>query len=50
LRGKKPEAVAFNWWKQIRKEMPYWPELVKVMCDGEDITEKVMELEKAPLD
>lgn len=50
LRGKKPEEVAYAWWKQIRKEMPYWPELEKVIVDGEDITEKVKELEKALLD
>jgi hypothetical protein len=44
LRGKKKEEVTFMWWRQIRREMPYWPELVKVVCDGEDVTEKVKEL------
>jgi hypothetical protein len=50
LRGKSKETVAFAWWRQIRRETPYWPELVKVLCDGEDITELVKKLEKAPLD
>jgi hypothetical protein len=36
--------------KLIQREMPYWPELEKVIVDGEDITELVRALEKAPLD
>jgi hypothetical protein len=50
LRGKKKEVVACQWWKQLRREMTYWPELVKVTCDGEDITELVKKLEKTLLD
>jgi hypothetical protein len=50
LRGKKKEEVAYGWWRQIRREMTYWPELVKVVCDGEDITELVKKQEKTPLD
>jgi hypothetical protein len=50
LRGKKKEVAAFQWWRQIRREMPYWPKLVKVLVDGEDITELVKELEKTPLE
>lgn len=50
LRGKTKEDVAFDWWKQIQKEIPYWPEIVKVVVDGEDITEKVKEMDEAPLD
>jgi hypothetical protein len=45
LRGKSKEVVAFEWWKQIRRSMPYGGELEKVVCDGEDITEKVKELD-----
>jgi hypothetical protein len=45
LRGKKPEKVAYEWFKQIRREMPFGAVLEKVICKGEDITEKVKELE-----
>jgi hypothetical protein len=50
LKGKAKEVVAFEWWNQIRREMPYGGELEKVTADGEDITEKVKEMEKAPLE
>jgi hypothetical protein len=50
LKGKTKEQVAFEWWKKIRREMPYGGELEKVLADGEDITEKVKEMENAPLD
>jgi hypothetical protein len=50
LKGKTKEVVAFEWWKQIRREMPYGGELEKVTANGEDITEKVKEMEKAPLE
>jgi hypothetical protein len=50
LKGKAKEQVAFEWWKQIKREMPYGGELEKITVDGEDITEKVKEMEKAPLD
>lgn len=46
LRRKQPAEVAFEFWRQIRREMPYGGELVKVKAAGEDITELVMELEK----
>jgi hypothetical protein len=49
LKGKKKELVALGWWKQIKREMPFDCELEKVSCDGEDITEKVKEIENAPL-
>ncbi|OIK14261.1 hypothetical protein BIV60_12200 [Bacillus sp. MUM 116] len=49
LRRKRPEEVAFEFWKQIKREMPFGGELVRVKASGEDITELVMELEKAPL-
>jgi hypothetical protein len=50
LKGKTKEVVAFEWWKQIRREMPYGGELEQVTVDGEDITEKVKELDESPLD
>lgn len=50
LKGKTKEVVAFEWWNQIRREMPYGGELEKVTADEEDITEKVKEMEKAPLE
>jgi hypothetical protein len=50
LRGKKREQIALEWWKQIKREMPFDCELEKVTCDGEDITEIVKEMERAPLD
>lgn len=50
LRGRKPEQIAFEWIRQIKKEVNF-EELLEVIVDGkEDITEKVLELEKAPLD
>lgn len=49
LQGKRSEEVAYNWWKQIRREMPYWPMLEKVIADGEDITELVRGLDEALL-
>lgn len=49
LRGRKPEQVAIEWIKQIKKEV-YFDELLEVIVDGsEDITEKVLEIEKAQL-
>lgn len=49
LKGRKPEEIAYNWWKQVRRQMPYGGELIKVICDSEDITQKVKEFEKALL-
>jgi hypothetical protein len=49
LRGKKKEQVALEWWIQIRRKMPFGGNLEKVVVDGEDITEIVMRMEKAPL-
>lgn len=50
LRGKKPEEVAYEWLRKIKREMPYYEDVEKILADGEDITEKVRELETAPLD
>ncbi|MCM2535330.1 hypothetical protein NDK43_27015 [Neobacillus pocheonensis] len=49
LRGKTKEVVAYEWFRKIKKEMPFGAELEKVSADGDDITEKVMEIEKAQL-
>jgi hypothetical protein len=44
LKGKLPEVVAFDWWKDIRRNV-YTEELILVVVNGdEDITEKVTEL------
>ncbi|WP_026572512.1 hypothetical protein [Bacillus sp. UNC438CL73TsuS30] len=50
LRRRKPEEVAFEWLKQIKREMPFYEELVKVKVNGEDITDLVKKLDEAPLD
>jgi hypothetical protein len=50
LRGKKREVAPYDWFKQIRREMPFGANLEKVICDGEDIPELVQEIDKAPLD
>jgi hypothetical protein len=49
LRGKTKEQIAFTWWKQIRREMPFGGELEKILVDGDDVTEKVKEMDEAPL-
>jgi hypothetical protein len=49
LRRKSKEQVAYEWLRQIKRQMPYYEELEKITADGEDITEKVKELEKAQL-
>lgn len=48
-RGKSKEQLAFEWWRQIKREMPYGAELQKVIADGEDITEIIKEKERALL-
>ncbi|OCA84476.1 hypothetical protein A8F94_17420 [Bacillus sp. FJAT-27225] len=48
LRGKKPEQIAYGWWKQI-KSNTYNPHLINVTVDGVDITQDVKGLEKASL-
>ncbi|MDQ1003947.1 hypothetical protein QFZ28_004347 [Neobacillus niacini] len=46
LRGK-PEYVALEFWKQIKKDMGYFAELEKVIVDGNnDITNSVIDLEE----
>lgn len=48
-KGRKPEKVAYNWWRELKKEMNVEIKMEKVMIDGEDKTEEVKEMEKAPL-
>jgi hypothetical protein len=43
LRGKKPEQIALNWWKQIQREV-YTDELISVEVNNEDITDKIKPL------
>jgi hypothetical protein len=38
LRRQKPERVALDFWKQIKREMPFGAELSKLLIDGEDKT------------
>jgi hypothetical protein len=47
--SKKREQVAYDFWKWIKKESPYSVKLEKVICDGEDITQMVKEIDEAPL-
>lgn len=50
LKGRTHEKVALDFWKQIKRSMPFECELEKVIVDGEDRTEKVKEIEIAPLE
>lgn len=46
LKGRKPELIALNWWKQIKKEMSYHAELEKVIINrDQDITQQIKDLE-----
>lgn len=46
LRGNTKEQVAYDWLKQIKKQMSYYEGLEKVIVDGEDITELVKDQEE----
>ncbi|WHY76214.1 hypothetical protein QNH20_19100 [Neobacillus sp. WH10] len=46
LRGKSPEQAAYEFWKWIKRENPLKVEIKQVLCEKEDITEMVLELEK----
>jgi hypothetical protein len=47
LRGRKPEYIAYQFWKQIQKEQPHEILLEEVIADGnKDITHLVKELEQ----
>jgi hypothetical protein len=49
LKGKLKEEVALEFWKWIKREMPFECEFEKVTVDGEDFTEVVKELERSKL-
>lgn len=46
LKGRKPEKAAYEFWKWIKKQIPIDVSIEKVLCENEDITELVLELEK----
>ncbi|NRD80150.1 hypothetical protein HPT25_22700 [Bacillus sp. BRMEA1] len=47
LRGRKPEQVAYEWWKQIKKETSYHAQLERVIAIGDqNITDLVLKLEE----
>jgi hypothetical protein len=49
LRGRKPEKVALEWWKHLKKETYYRAQLSTVLADGQDITQLVKDLEQEEL-
>jgi hypothetical protein len=50
LKRLKPEEIAFQWLQEIKRKVTY-QELISVFVDNNvGITDKVRELEKAPLD
>lgn len=49
ITSKKKEQVAYDFWKWIKGDSPYSVKLEKVICDGEDITQMVKEIDEAPL-
>ena len=46
LKGRNPEMAAYEFWKWIKKQNQIDISLEKVLCEKEDITEMVLELEK----
>jgi hypothetical protein len=45
LRGRKPEYIAYQFWKQIQKEQPFEVQLESVIANGDqDITNLVLDL------
>jgi hypothetical protein len=50
LKRKTREETALEFWQWIKREHPFDCEIEKVICDDEDITEKVKKLDKASLD
>jgi hypothetical protein len=46
LKGRKPETIAYQFWKEINKDMSYRAKLEKVLVNGnQDISESVIRLE-----
>jgi endonuclease V-like protein UPF0215 family len=44
LKGKSKAQVALEFWRWIKREHPFEVEIEKVTVDGEDITEKLLEM------
>lgn len=42
-KGRQPEQVVLDWWKQIRREMLV-DQLLKVTCNGEDVTQIIKDM------
>ncbi|MFP5116131.1 hypothetical protein ACSU64_27875 [Bacillaceae bacterium C204] len=49
LRGRKPEQLALEFWKSIKREMTSHVELEEVLAAGEDITQQVKDMEHEEL-
>jgi hypothetical protein len=49
MKGRKPERVAYEFWKSIKKEMPYPVVLEEVLAAGKEVTQQVKELERQEL-
>ncbi|MEH7011803.1 hypothetical protein V7087_13495 [Neobacillus niacini] len=47
LKGRKPERVALEFWKWIKSDHPFDCKIEKIMCDGDDVTQLIKDLEKA---
>lgn len=45
-KGRTPERVAYDFWREIKRQMPFDCRLEKVIINEEDETDKVKELEK----
>jgi hypothetical protein len=46
LKSKSKEQATLDYWKWIKRQLPYGGELEQALCEKEDITEAVLELEK----
>lgn len=47
IRGRKPEQIALEFWKQIKNDMSHHAQLEKVIVDGDqELTERVIALEE----
>ena len=44
LRRRSKEEVAVDFWRQIKREMPYGAVIAKVLADGADVTDRVTAL------
>lgn len=46
LKWRHPQEVAFDWLQQIKREM-HFDNLEQLLCNGEDITEIIKEMDKS---